>query len=134
MATMVQAIRMALHVGESRLGVKDIFGQDVGAPLGGVFTATQGLKTAWNTPLDERGIVGAARRGDGDRAVRAFDLAWCDRWAARRLRGETRGRVAGAGRVHSTARSAAGDCLLRHSGDRFDLLPGLRCSEGRVRR
>ena len=60
MATMVQAIRMALHVGEERLGVTDIFGQDVGAPLGGVFTATQGLRTAWNTPLDERGIIGAA--------------------------------------------------------------------------
>jgi 2-oxoisovalerate dehydrogenase E1 component beta subunit len=60
MATMIQAIRMALHVGESRLGVTDIFGQDVGPPLGGVFTGTQGLKTAWNTPLDERGIVGMA--------------------------------------------------------------------------
>jgi 2-oxoisovalerate dehydrogenase E1 component beta subunit len=60
MATMVQAIRMALHVGESRLGVTDIFGEDVGPPLGGVFTATQGLKTTWNTPLDERGIIGAA--------------------------------------------------------------------------
>ena len=60
MATMVQAIRMALHVGESRLGVTDIFGEDVGPPLGGVFTATQGLRTAWNTPLDERGIVGMA--------------------------------------------------------------------------
>jgi len=60
MATMVQAIRMALHVGEERLGVTDIFGEDVGPPLGGVFTATQGLKTAWNTPLDERGIVGMA--------------------------------------------------------------------------
>jgi 2-oxoisovalerate dehydrogenase E1 component beta subunit len=60
MATMVQAIRMALHVGEERLGVTDIFGEDVGAPLGGVFTATQGLKTAWNSPLDERGIIGAA--------------------------------------------------------------------------
>jgi 2-oxoisovalerate dehydrogenase E1 component beta subunit len=60
MATMIQAIRMALHVGESRLGVTDIFGEDVGAPLGGVFTGTQGLKTAWNTPLDERGIVGMA--------------------------------------------------------------------------
>jgi 2-oxoisovalerate dehydrogenase E1 component beta subunit len=60
MASMVQAIRMALHVGESRLGVTDIFGEDVGPPLGGVFTATQGLETAWNTPLDERGIVGAA--------------------------------------------------------------------------
>ncbi len=60
MATMIQAIRMALHVGESRLGVTDIFGQDVGPPLGGVFTGSQGLKTAWNTPLDERGIVGMA--------------------------------------------------------------------------
>ncbi len=60
MATMIQAIRMALHVGESRLGVTDIFGQDVGPPLGGVFTGTQGLETAWNTPLDERGIVGTA--------------------------------------------------------------------------
>jgi 2-oxoisovalerate dehydrogenase E1 component beta subunit len=54
MSTLVQAMRMALHVGESRLGVTDIFGEDVGAPLGGVFTATQGLKTAWNSPLDER--------------------------------------------------------------------------------
>jgi 2-oxoisovalerate dehydrogenase E1 component beta subunit len=60
MATMIQAIRMALHVGESRLGVTDIFGEDVGPPLGGVFTGTQGLDTAWNTPLDERGIVGMA--------------------------------------------------------------------------
>ena len=60
MATMIQAIRMALHVGESQLGVTDIFGQDVGAPLGGVFTGTQGLETAWNTPLDERGIIGTA--------------------------------------------------------------------------
>jgi 2-oxoisovalerate dehydrogenase E1 component beta subunit len=58
MATMIQAIRMALHVGEARLGVTDIFGEDVGPPLGGVFTGTQGLETAWNTPLDERGIVG----------------------------------------------------------------------------
>jgi 2-oxoisovalerate dehydrogenase E1 component beta subunit len=57
---MIQAIRMALHVGEDRLGVTDIFGEDVGPPLGGVFTGTQGLKTAWNTPLDERGIVGMA--------------------------------------------------------------------------
>jgi 2-oxoisovalerate dehydrogenase E1 component beta subunit len=60
MSTIGQAMRMALHVGESRLGVTDIFGEDVGAPLGGVFTATQGLKTAWNSPLDERGVVGAA--------------------------------------------------------------------------
>jgi 2-oxoisovalerate dehydrogenase E1 component beta subunit len=60
MANMAQAIRMALHYGEKHLQVKDIFGQDVGAPLGGVFTATQGLKTTWNTPLDERGIIGMA--------------------------------------------------------------------------
>lgn len=60
MATMVQAVRMALHYGETFLGVTDIFGEDVGPPLGGVFTATQGLETAWNTPLDERGIVGMA--------------------------------------------------------------------------
>jgi 2-oxoisovalerate dehydrogenase E1 component beta subunit len=56
----VQAIRMALHVAEERHGVTDIFGEDVGPPLGGAFTATQGLKTAWNSPLDERGIVGAS--------------------------------------------------------------------------
>src|SRR6266404_1965418 len=60
MATLVQAVRMALHFGETYLGVTDIFGEDVGPPLGGVFTATQGLKTAWNSPLDERGIVGMA--------------------------------------------------------------------------
>lgn len=60
MATMVQAIRMALHYGEAELGVQFIYGEDVGAPLGGVFTATQGLQTAWNSPLDERGIIGSA--------------------------------------------------------------------------
>lgn len=60
MATLVQAVRMALHYGETHLGVTDIFGEDVGPPLGGVFTATQGLQTAWNTPLDERGILGCA--------------------------------------------------------------------------
>lgn len=60
MATMAQAIRLALHIGEEELGVRDIFGEDVGAPLGGVFTCTQGLKTAWNSPLDERGIIGCA--------------------------------------------------------------------------
>ena len=52
MPTMIQAIRMALRVGETKLGVTDIFGEDVGPPLGGVFTGTQGLTTAWNTPLD----------------------------------------------------------------------------------
>ena len=60
MANMAQAVRMALHYGEKHLGVTDVFGEDVGPPLGGVFTATQGLKTAWNTPLDERGIIGTA--------------------------------------------------------------------------
>lgn len=60
MATMVQAIRMALHYGEKNLGLKEVFGEDVGAPLGGVFTATQGVQSAWNSPLDERGIIGAA--------------------------------------------------------------------------
>ncbi len=60
MATMVQGIRMALHYAEEHLELRDVFGQDVGPPLGGVFTATQGIKTAWNTPLDERGIVGMA--------------------------------------------------------------------------
>ena len=60
MASMAQAIRMALHYGEQNLGVTEIFGEDVGPPLGGVFTATQGLEKAWNAPLDERGIIGAA--------------------------------------------------------------------------
>lgn len=71
MANMAQAVRMALHYGEKHLDVKDIFGQDVGAPLGGVFTATQGLETTWNTPLDERGIIGMATgiAMAGDRCV-----------------------------------------------------------------
>jgi 2-oxoisovalerate dehydrogenase E1 component beta subunit len=60
MATMAQAIRMALHYGETNLGLTDVFGEDVGQPLGGVFTVTQGIKSAWNSPLDERGIIGAA--------------------------------------------------------------------------
>lgn len=77
MANMAQAIRMALHYGEKHLGVKDIFGQDVGAPLGGVFTATQGLKTAWNAPLDERGIIGMAMgiALAGDRCVAEIQFA-----------------------------------------------------------
>ncbi len=71
MANMAQAIRLALHYAEKNLELKDIFGQDVGAPLGGVFTATQGLKTTWNTPLDERGIIGCATgiAMTGDRCV-----------------------------------------------------------------
>ena len=60
MATMAQALRMALHYAEENLELKDVFGQDVGPPLGGIFTVTQGLRTAWNSPLDERGIIGTA--------------------------------------------------------------------------
>ena len=55
MANMAQAIRLALHYAEENLELKDVFGEDVGPPLGGVFTATQGIKSAWNSPLDERG-------------------------------------------------------------------------------
>jgi 2-oxoisovalerate dehydrogenase E1 component beta subunit len=78
MANMAQAIRMALHYAETHLELKDIFGQDVGAPLGGVFTATQGLKTAWNTPLDERGIIGMATgiAMTGERCV--AEIQFCD--------------------------------------------------------
>lgn len=78
MANMAQAIRMALHYGETHLGVKDIFGEDVGPPLGGVFTVTQGLKTAWNSPLDERGIIGAAwgLAMAGERCV--AEIQFCD--------------------------------------------------------
>lgn len=60
MSSMIQAVRMALHVAEERHGLTDVFGEDVGPPLGGAFTATQGLKSAWNAPLDERGIVGTS--------------------------------------------------------------------------
>jgi len=60
MANMAQAVRLALHYAEEHLGVTDIFGEDVGPPLGGVFTCTQGLRTTWNSPLDERGILGRA--------------------------------------------------------------------------
>src|SRR6185312_1669550 len=78
MANMAQAIRMALHYGEENLGITDIFGEDVGPPLGGVFTVTQGLKTSWNSPLDERGIIGAAMGLGlaGDRCV--AEVQFCD--------------------------------------------------------
>ncbi len=78
MASLNQAIRMALHYAETHLDVKDIFGQDVGAPLGGVFTVTQGLKTAWNTPLDERGIISTAMgiAMTGSRCV--AEIQFCD--------------------------------------------------------
>ncbi|MCK6600041.1 MAG: alpha-ketoacid dehydrogenase subunit beta [Bdellovibrionaceae bacterium] len=78
MANMAQAIRLALHYGEKHLDVKDVFGQDVGAPLGGVFTATQGLSTSWNAPLDERGIINMAMgiAMAGDRCV--AEIQFCD--------------------------------------------------------
>lgn len=78
MANMAQAIRLALHYAETHMDLKDVFGQDVGEPLGGVFTATQGLKTSWNTPLDERGVIGAAMglAMAGDRAV--AEIQFCD--------------------------------------------------------
>lgn len=78
MANMAQAIRMALHYGEKNLGVTDIFGEDVGAPLGGAFTVTQGLETAWNSPLDERGIISTAIGLGlaGDRCV--AEIQFCD--------------------------------------------------------
>ncbi len=78
MATLVQAVRLALHYGEENLGVTDVFGEDVGPPLGGVFTATQGLKTAWNSPLDERGIIGTAMgiAYSGGRPV--AEIQFCD--------------------------------------------------------
>lgn len=77
MSNMAQAIRMALHYAESNYDLKDIYGQDVGAPLGGVFTATQGLKTAWNSTLDERGIIGMAMgiAMTGDRCVAEIQFA-----------------------------------------------------------
>jgi 2-oxoisovalerate dehydrogenase E1 component beta subunit len=78
MANMAQAIRMALHYGEQNLGITDIFGEDVGPPLGGVFTVTQGLTRTWNSPLDERGIIGAAMglAFAGDRCV--AEVQFCD--------------------------------------------------------
>ncbi len=78
MATLAQAIRMALHYGETHLGLKEVFGEDVGPPLGGVFTATQGVKCAWNSPLDERGIIGAAT-GLAFAGVRCVaEIQFCD--------------------------------------------------------
>jgi len=78
MANMAQAIRMALHFGEKNLELKDVFGEDAGPPMGGVFTATQGVECAWNTPLDERGIIGAAMGLGlaGDRCV--AEIQFCD--------------------------------------------------------
>lgn len=78
MANMAQAIRMALHYGENHLGLKDVFGEDVGPPLGGVFTCTQGVESAWNSPLDERGIIGAAM-GLGFAGSRCVaEIQFCD--------------------------------------------------------
>jgi 2-oxoisovalerate dehydrogenase E1 component beta subunit len=78
MANMAQAVRMALHYAEENLGVTDIFGEDVGAPLGGVFTCTQGLKTTWNAPLDERGIIGMAMGLAMGGARPVAEIQFCD--------------------------------------------------------
>lgn len=78
MATLVQAVRLALHYGEEHLGITDIFGEDVGPPLGGVFTATQGLKTAWNSPLDERGIIGMAMGIAYGGGLPVAEIQFCD--------------------------------------------------------
>lgn len=77
MANMAQAVRLALHYAETNYNLKDVFGQDVGAPLGGVFTATQGVKTAWNSTLDERGIIGMAMgiAMAGDKCVAEIQFA-----------------------------------------------------------
>ncbi len=77
MANMAQSIRLALHYAEKNYDLKDVFGQDVGMPLGGVFTATQGLKTTWNSTLDERGIIGMAMgiAMAGDRCVAEIQFA-----------------------------------------------------------
>ena len=78
MATVAQAIRMALHYGEKNLGLQNVFGEDVGPPLGGAFTVTQGIECSWNSPLDERGIVGAAI-GLGMAGVRSVaEIQFCD--------------------------------------------------------
>lgn len=78
MATIAQAIRMALAYAEENLELNDVFGQDVGPPLGGVFTATQGLRTSWNSPLDERGIIGMAT-GLGYAGSRCVaEIQFCD--------------------------------------------------------
>jgi len=78
MAHMAQAIRMALHYGEENLGLTNVFGEDVGPPLGGAFTVTQGLSTSWNSPLDERGIIGAAM-GLGFAGKRCVaEIQFCD--------------------------------------------------------
>jgi 2-oxoisovalerate dehydrogenase E1 component beta subunit len=78
MATVAQAIRMALHYGEKNLGLTNVFGEDVGPPLGGAFTVTQGVECSWNSPLDERGIVGAAI-GLGMAGTRCVaEIQFCD--------------------------------------------------------
>ncbi len=78
MANMAQSIRMALNFAQENLQLTDVFGEDVGAPMGGVFTATQGVECAWNTPLDERGIIGAAMgiALAGDKCV--AEIQFCD--------------------------------------------------------
>src|SRR5262245_31775904 len=78
MATLAQAVRLPPLPGKTPPGVTAVSGGAAGPPLGGVFTATQGLKTAWNSPLDERGIVGTAMgiAYAGGRPV--FEIQFCD--------------------------------------------------------
>lgn len=78
MANVAQAIRMALAYAEKNLELQEVFGEDVGPPMGGAFTVTQGLETSWNSPLDERGIIGMAT-GLGWAGVRCVaEIQFCD--------------------------------------------------------
>lgn len=78
MANVAQAIRMALAYAEKNLELENVFGEDVGPPMGGAFTVTQGLETSWNSPLDERGIIGMATGlgWAGSRCV--AEIQFCD--------------------------------------------------------
>ena len=79
MATMVQAIRLALHVGEERLGVTDMFGEDVGPPLGGVFTQYAGPARPRGTRRSTSAASSArpsASRSPGQRPV--AEIQFCD--------------------------------------------------------
>ncbi len=105
---------------EEHLGVTDIFGEDVGSPLGGVFVATQGLKTAWNSPLDERGIIGAAMgiAYAGGRPV--AEIQFCDYGSnTNRLKLKVAGKLccwAGRRQLRNAARPDDAERLRQHRG------------------